>query len=568
MARPETLIGRDLGTYRILKLLGSGGMGAVYLAEHRAIGHKAAIKVLLRELAADEESAQRFFNEARAVNLVKHPGIVQIFDYGQSADAGAYLVMEYLEGQSLGERLRAEGPLPPAAAARVLARVCSALDAAHQSGLIHRDMKPDNIFLSPDLEKAGDWRVKVLDFGIAKVLRSGPTAVKTQTGTMVGTPYYMAPEYAHGAKGFDHRIDVYSLGVIAFETLSGVLPFKGEGVGQILLAHMLEPVPPLRPLAPAVSPGLEAVVMRALEKEPAARFQTAQEMARALLVAVGDEAPAGAGPAEVGASRPFAAAARAPTAAAPRAPIPAAATPTRARLPSGAGAGGQATAGDDGPEPTDLPAEATTVGPPRAPLESLPTVIRAVPTPPMGSSARVLQDAAAPPRVPAEPPSTLSVTAAEIQPAAPPAPARRSVVLVAGLAAAALVAAAGTAAVLTYGGSTDEAPREHHDVSGGAAAPDDSAGKKRDGAFKRDADAAHAPRADTTTPAPATSAPAPALDASAAKTAATAAPAKKLAKKPTGAHKAASASGTAEVKDARKLRPKTADKTAEMDLAD
>ncbi|HEV8323480.1 MAG TPA: serine/threonine-protein kinase, partial [Myxococcota bacterium] len=260
MARGEALIGREIGSYRVLSLLGSGGMGAVYLAEHRAIGHKAAIKVLLRELASDPEAAQRFFNEARAVNLVKHPCIVQIFDYGQAPDVGAYLVMEYLEGQSLGERLRTTGPLPAQVVVRLLYRVCAALGAAHKSGLIHRDLKPDNIFLVPDAENPGDWRVKVLDFGIAKLLHVSSTGVKTQTGTMVGTPQYMAPEYVHGGKAFDHRIDIYSLGIIAFEALCGVTPFRGEGFGQILLAHMTEPPPSMRSLNPAVPAALEAVV--------------------------------------------------------------------------------------------------------------------------------------------------------------------------------------------------------------------------------------------------------------------------------------------------------------------
>src|SRR5262245_51382465 len=147
MSELSGLIGRTLGSYRILSLLGSGGMGAVYLGEHKAIGHKAAIKILRPELATDEETAQRFFNEASAVNLVKHSSIVQIFDYGQEPGVGAYLVMEFLEGQSLGDRLRDGGAMSAREAVPIIARVASALGAAHKRGLIHRDLKPDNIFL-------------------------------------------------------------------------------------------------------------------------------------------------------------------------------------------------------------------------------------------------------------------------------------------------------------------------------------------------------------------------------------------------------------------------------------
>jgi serine/threonine-protein kinase len=374
--------------------------------------------------------------------------------------------------------------------------------------------------------------------------------VKTQTGTMVGTPHYMAPEYVHGGKKFDHRIDVYSLGVIAFEMLAGVLPFQGDGVGQILVAHMLEPVPPLRPLAPAVGPELEAVVMRALEKDPAARFQTAEEMARALLAAVGDgtvTAPVARGAAPAGAAGR---AVLSPAAVAPRAPVPAAATPTRALLPPEAGGGGDPTG--EHAEPTDLPSESTTVGPPRAPFESLPTVIKAVPTAP-------------------EPPSTLSVTAAEIQRAAPTLAGRRSWALVGGLAAAALVAGTATVVVLSVGGTSDEATSAgHHEAAAGEGASDEPAAKKhtaaRDGDDATTAPAEHSsapstaaePVADARTPAPA---------------AATAAAEghKKGPKKPAGLRKPASAAAAhtaAPKKDVKKPGTKPGTKTAELDLAD
>ncbi|HEV8325631.1 MAG TPA: protein kinase [Myxococcota bacterium] len=291
-AELSNLVGRTLGSYRILKLLGAGGMGAVFLGEHQAIGHKAAIKVLHPSVARDEETAQRFFNEARAVNLVKHSGIVQIFDYGQEPGVGAYLVMEFLEGQSLGERLRESGPFEPSEAVRIVCRVASALGAAHKGGLIHRDLKPDNVFLLHEEEDGGGQRVKVVDFGIAKLGDHKTSGVKTATGLIVGTPLYMAPEYIHGNKAFDHRIDVYSLGIIAYEMLCGRPPFLGDGLGEMLLAHMVTPPPPLSQFRGNVPPALEAAIMRALAKDPAERYAGMDELAQALLAAIGASPPA------------------------------------------------------------------------------------------------------------------------------------------------------------------------------------------------------------------------------------------------------------------------------------
>jgi tRNA A-37 threonylcarbamoyl transferase component Bud32 len=273
------VIGAVVGSYRILSVLGEGGMGSVYLGEHVTIGRRAAIKLLRKEVASHPEVVQRFFNEARAANLVAHPSIVAVYDHGQSAEAGAFLVMELLEGESLGSRLR-RGVLEPAELAFLVERVASPLAAAHARGIVHRDLKPDNIFLVPDPDHPGEERVKILDFGIAKLNEPGTSGVRTQTGTLLGTPFYMSPEQCHGAKAVDHRTDVYALGVIAFEALVGRVPFLGDGFGVVLAAHLNEAPPAPRALRPELPEALERAILRALAKAPADRQRSVDELAR------------------------------------------------------------------------------------------------------------------------------------------------------------------------------------------------------------------------------------------------------------------------------------------------
>ena len=273
---PDPLVGAQVGSFQILKLLGRGGMGTVYLAEHPVIGSRVAVKFLHEAMAADANVVARFFDEARAVNLIGHENIVGIYDLSLLPPRRYYCVMEYLDGETLAGRIRG-GPPDLGSAVDVLLQLCDALQCAHEHGVVHRDLKPENVFL---VQRGGrrDF-VKVVDFGIAK-LRGARAAGRTEAGVIVGTPEYMAPEQCEDGP-IDARTDVYALGVIAFELATGRLPFTGRGVAPLLLAH-LERAPP-RPseLAP-VPPALERAILRALEKDPAARFADMAELAAAL----------------------------------------------------------------------------------------------------------------------------------------------------------------------------------------------------------------------------------------------------------------------------------------------
>jgi hypothetical protein len=274
-----TPAGVVLGSYRILHELTSGGMGTVFRAEHVLLGRPAAVKLLRRDLSTSEALVQRFVNEARAVTACKHPGIVEVYDFGYTEDGHAFIVMEFLDGESLGRRL-ARLRLTEAQAAAIALGVASALRAAHRVGVIHRDLKPDNVFLVPDPDGGVD-RTKVLDFGIAKLADAASDSRNTQTGALIGTPLYMAPEQARAAAAIDHRADLYSLGCILYHMITGRPPFVAEGAGEIIALQMFgEVVPPSR-LAP-VSPEMERLVLRLLDKDPAGRFASAGELASAL----------------------------------------------------------------------------------------------------------------------------------------------------------------------------------------------------------------------------------------------------------------------------------------------
>jgi len=275
------LIGQVVGNYRIISELGKGGMGIVYRAEHVQLGRLVAIKMLLPQLSNDAAIVQRFFNEARAASAIDHPGIVEIFDFGYT-DGRAFLVMALLKGESLQTRLQS-GPLPPLEGATIVAQVVSALAAAHARGIVHRDLKPDNIFLVPHELMPNGVQVKLLDFGIAKLAGDGNSGFKTQTGMLIGTPAYMSPEQCMGKSDLDHRTDLYSMGCILFHVLCGRPPFIGEGgTGMMIAAHLRDPAPHPRTINPQVPDALAAIVMRLLEKDPGARFQTATELRQAL----------------------------------------------------------------------------------------------------------------------------------------------------------------------------------------------------------------------------------------------------------------------------------------------
>jgi len=270
-----------LGNYRITAELSTGGMGTVYRAQHEILGRAAAVKLLRPELAANVELVQRFFTEAKAASAIHHPGIIEVFDFGYTNDDRAYLIMEFLEGESLARRLHTRGGrLAEHEAVQITRGIASALTAAHSKGIIHRDLKPDNIFLVPDPDMPSGERPKLLDFGIAK-LAGNLAEHRTQTGALIGTPLYMAPEQARAAQAIDHRADLYSLGCILYQMLVGQPPFVAAGAGEIIALHLFTPPEPPSMRVP-VSPELDAIVMRLLDKEPRTRFQTAAEVSDAL----------------------------------------------------------------------------------------------------------------------------------------------------------------------------------------------------------------------------------------------------------------------------------------------
>ena len=275
------MIGQNIGNYRVTRLLGEGGMGMVYLAEHPTLGRRAAVKVLHPDLAASHEMIERLFNEARAANAIGHPGIVEVSDLGLLPSGTPYIVMEYLEGQSLGARMVQGGRLSLRATLEIADQAASAVGAAHAKGIIHRDLKPDNFFLTPDPHWPGRERLKVLDFGIAKLARRPPTAadVQTRTGAILGTPRYMSPEQCRDSRDVDHRTDIYSLGVILYEMLTGSVPFRGVSAVDTMLKTAAEPVPPLRSRVSdlEVTSELDELLGRALAKRPADRHASVEE---------------------------------------------------------------------------------------------------------------------------------------------------------------------------------------------------------------------------------------------------------------------------------------------------
>jgi len=277
------MLGEQVGQYQVTGKLGEGGMGAVYLAQHVLIGRPAAIKVLKSEYSHRPEVVERFFNEARAASAIRHPGIVEIYDFGYHVDDSAYIVMEHLEGESLEARMRRLARLPIDRALELIRQVASGLAAAHDKQIVHRDLKPDNIFVVPDPDIPGGERTKILDFGIAKlVTQGGPGSYKTSTGTVMGTPAYMAPEQCKGAGRVDRRADLYALGCILFEMLCGQPPFVAEGGGEVMAQHIYASPPSPLAFDPTIPAGVDAVIQRLLTKEPDQRYQSARDVMAAI----------------------------------------------------------------------------------------------------------------------------------------------------------------------------------------------------------------------------------------------------------------------------------------------
>lgn len=268
--------------YRVIRVIGRGGMGTVYECEHVQLHKRVALKVLAHAVRTDPETASRFLTEARAAAQIGHPNIVDIFDLGELPTGGTFIAMALLEGNDLDRELKTTGAMPFHRARSIVSQVCRALAAAHALGIVHRDMKPANVFLARDAD--GTEHVKVLDFGIAHVQDADASAVAlTQTGTILGTPAFMSPEQGRGV-GVDHRTDIYSVGCILYMLLTNRMVFEGPTVMSVIARHMVEaPVPPSERVPEThIPPELDAVVLRALAKDPAERFQTMKELWMAL----------------------------------------------------------------------------------------------------------------------------------------------------------------------------------------------------------------------------------------------------------------------------------------------
>lgn len=277
----DALSGRVLdGKYRLIRLMGEGGMGAVYLASRLHIGDKVAVKVLNRKTCTNEVLIKRFCREAYAAAKSCDPRIVKIYDSGETPDGLIYVVMEFVLGPTLRNVLQREGSLSTERAVRLMIEICEGIDAAHREMIVHRDLKPENIMILPPNEQRKLESVVIVDFGLAKPLNLTPNQVVTEPGIMLGTIFYMSPEQLRGAE-VDVRCDIYSLGAVLYELLAGHPPFTGLSVAEIIAKHILEE-PPALLASLNIKRSLEAVVKRALAKDPKERYATAKEMADAL----------------------------------------------------------------------------------------------------------------------------------------------------------------------------------------------------------------------------------------------------------------------------------------------
>jgi len=277
--RPST-VGVRIGRYEVGERIGKGGFGVVHLAHDNELGREVAIKFLRPEFMTRTQVVQRFIQEARACAKIGHNGIVTVFEAGivegtgQRLDGTAYIVMERLRGESLGQRIAARGKLPPIAAIGIARQLASALQVAHDAGIIHRDLKPDNVYLVKDAAVVGGERVKILDFGVAKLRDPDPDEnPNTHSQMMLGTPRYMSPEQARAAAKVDHRTDIYALGCLLYELVCGKPPFTGD-IGDVLVAHQTQPITPPREIVPSIPAALDELIVRMLAKDPGARPQS------------------------------------------------------------------------------------------------------------------------------------------------------------------------------------------------------------------------------------------------------------------------------------------------------
>lgn len=270
------------GKYRVIRVIGEGGMGVVYEGENTRIHRRVAIKVLHPEFMADAEAVKRFEREAQAAGHIGNDHILEVLDLGSLPSGESFMVMEYLDGEPLTNRIRQYGRLSARAVCPIAEQVLTGLAAAHQVGIVHRDLKPDNIFILK--EKAGrrDF-VKIIDFGVSKFAPAGAEGLRmTRTGTVMGTPYYMSPEQASGSSAADHRSDVYAVGVILYEAVTGKVPFDADSFNQLMFKIVLSDVPQPLAAAPDLDPAFASIVSKAMARDPNHRFQSCEEFQHAL----------------------------------------------------------------------------------------------------------------------------------------------------------------------------------------------------------------------------------------------------------------------------------------------
>jgi eukaryotic-like serine/threonine-protein kinase len=276
--------GQTFGNFQVVRLLGEGGFGEVYEAENPFLQRRAAIKIMHTGMDQDPELVRRFLNEARAASAIRHPNIIDVFDAGVTSEGEPYILMEFLDGDSLQKVILQRGPVPLATVQEIVRQAGSALSAAHQAGIVHRDLKPENLFLIQDSSSPMGLRVKVLDFGIAKFKHrdEGGSTLKTQAGLLMGSPSYMSPEQCRDSSDVDLRSDIYSFAIMVYEMLAGVPPFVSQSATEMLVMQITSEPPPLRQYLPELPEFVEQTVMRALAKDREKRFATVDYFVGAL----------------------------------------------------------------------------------------------------------------------------------------------------------------------------------------------------------------------------------------------------------------------------------------------
>jgi len=284
---PPVPQGLVAGKFRLTRLLGRGGMGAVWEGTHTTLGSRVAVKFIDAEYAESPEARSRFENEARAAARLRSKHVVEVYDHGVSDDGRPFIEMEFLDGEPLDKRLDRVGRLTAKETAHIVLQVCRGLTKAHAAGIVHRDLKPENVFLVWDEEEGTDV-AKVVDFGIAKFSETSMgSSSATRTGSVLGTPHYMSPEQARGLRSVDARSDLWSVAVIAYRCMVGALPFEGEAVGDLLVKLCTAPIPVPSLLVPDVPPSFDAWLQRALNRDPAQRFANAAQLAESLAAVCG-----------------------------------------------------------------------------------------------------------------------------------------------------------------------------------------------------------------------------------------------------------------------------------------